>query len=75
MTSRGLVEKDFVVVADFLGKAVDLCLEVQASHGKMLKDWKKGLEGNPKVAALRAEVEAFSSSFDMPAFTKESIDA
>ncbi len=50
-------------------------MEVQASHGKMLKDWKKGLEGNPKVAALRAEVEAFSSSFDMPAFTKESIEA
>jgi len=74
MTSRGLVEKDFVAIADFLGKAVDLCLEVQASHGKMLKDWKKGLDGNPKVAALRAEVEAFSSSFDMPAFTKESID-
>lgn len=74
MTSRGLVEKDFVQIAEFLSRAVDLCLEVQESHGKMLKDWKMGFEGNPKVAALRAEVEAFSSSFDMPAFTKESID-
>ena len=74
MTSRGLVEKDFVQIADFLSRAVDLCLEVQQSHGKMLKDWKKGLDGNPKVASMRAEVEAFSSAFDMPAFTKESID-
>ena len=28
----------------------------------------------PKVAAMRDEVEAFASAFEMPAFTKESID-
>jgi len=74
MTSRGLVEKDFVQIAEFLARAVNLCLEVQASHGKMLKDWKKGFEGNEKVTALRAEVEAFASGFDMPAFTAASVD-
>jgi glycine hydroxymethyltransferase len=74
MTSRGLVESDFVQIAEFLSRAADLCLEVQKSHGKMLKDWKKGLDNNPKVAAMRDEVEAFASAFEMPAFTKESID-
>ena len=74
MTSRGLVEKDFVQIADFLARSVDLCLEVQASHGKMLKDWKTGLENNAKVDALRAEVEAFAGAFEMPAFTAESVD-
>jgi glycine hydroxymethyltransferase len=74
MTSRGLVEADFVQIAEFLSRAADLCLEVQKSHGKMLKDWKKGLDSNPKVAAMRDEVEAFASAFEMPAFTKESID-
>jgi len=40
----------------------------------MLKDWKKGFEGNQKVTTLRAEVEAFASGFDMPAFTAASVD-
>jgi glycine hydroxymethyltransferase len=40
----------------------------------MLKDWKLGLEGNPAVDALRAEVEAFAESFEMPGFTRDSVD-
>ena len=52
----------------------DPWLEVQISHGKMLKDWKMGLEGNPKVEALKAEVEAWAESFEMPGFTRDSVD-
>lgn len=74
MTSRGLKEAEFVKIADFLHKAVELALEVQTSHGKMLKDWKMGLEGNPKVDALKAEVEAWAESFEMPGFTKAGVD-
>jgi len=74
MTSRGLRENDFEKIADLLHKAVELALEVQTSHGKMLKDWKLGLEGNPAVDALRAEVEAFAESFEMPGFTRDSVD-
>jgi glycine hydroxymethyltransferase len=75
MTSRGLKEKDFETIAAFLHRAVKIALDVQASHGKMLKDWKKGLEGNADVAALRAEVEAFAEAFEMPGFTRASVDA
>ena len=74
MTSRGLKEKDFEAIAAFLHRAVQLALEVQESHGKMLKDWKKGLEGNPKVDALRNEVEAFAEGFEMPGFTRDGVD-
>ena len=74
MTSRGLRENDFEKIADLLHKAVELALEVQTSHGKMLKDWKLGLEGNPAVDALRAEVEAFAEAFEMPGFTRDSVD-
>ena len=52
----------------FLHRAAQICINVQASHGKMLKDFVVGLEGNAEVATLRAEVEAFASSFPIPSF-------
>lgn len=42
--------------------------EVQESHGKLLKDWAKGLEGHAKIADIRARVEAFAAAFPMPGF-------
>ena len=74
MTSRGLKEAEFVQIAEFLHEAVELATEVQNSHGKMLKDWKMGLEGNAKVADLKARVEAWAESFEMPGFTRDSVD-
>ena len=41
MTSRGLVEADFKVVADFLHELVQLCLDVQKQTGKLYKDFEK----------------------------------
>ena len=55
-------------VAGFLARAVDLCCEVQAAHGKALKDFLAGLDGHAGVAALRADVEAFAARFPMPGF-------
>lgn len=68
MTSRGLVEKDFVQIAEYLHRAVTICLSIQAEHGKILKDFKKGLVQNKDIENLRAEVEKFATSFDMPGF-------
>ena len=75
MTSRGLGTQDFVAIAGFLSRAADIALEVQGSAGKQLKDFVKALEGHPKVAALRADVEAFASGFPMPGFEAASIGA
>ena len=41
MTSRGLTETDWATIADFLHEVLEVCKEVQGSHGKLLKDWIK----------------------------------
>lgn len=41
---------------------------VQDSHGKLLKEWVKGISGNSELAEIRGRVEAFASSFPMPGF-------
>ncbi|KAJ7957254.1 Serine hydroxymethyltransferase [Quillaja saponaria] len=68
MTSRGLVEKDFEQIAEFLHRAVTLTLDIQKEYGKLLKDFNKGLVNNKDIENLKADVEKFTSSFDMPGF-------
>lgn len=68
MTSRGLKEKDFEQIAEFLERAVNITLKVQKERGKMLKEFNKGLDNNEEIAALKKDVEKFSMSFDMPGF-------
>ena len=66
MTTRGLVESDFVKVADFLDRAVKLSLRIQSTSGKMLKEFTEAASADAEVAALKAEVSAFASAFPMP---------
>ncbi|MBA0616234.1 hypothetical protein Godav_016299 [Gossypium davidsonii] len=68
MTSRGLVEKDFEQIGEFLHRAVTMTLDIQKQYGKLLKDFNKGLENNKEIEKLKADVEKFASSFDMPGF-------
>lgn len=68
MTSRGCVEADFVQVGEFLHECVQLCLEIQAEHGKMMKDFVKGLAGNQKIEDLRKRVNEWSTKFDIPGY-------
>ncbi|CAN0915759.1 Serine hydroxymethyltransferase 4 [Linum grandiflorum] len=68
MTSRGLLEKDFEQIGEFLHRAVTLTLSIQKEYGKMLKDFNKGLENNKEIEALKADVEKFAGSFEMPGF-------
>ncbi|KAH7282999.1 hypothetical protein KP509_35G055800 [Ceratopteris richardii] len=74
MTSRGLKEADFEQIAEFLSKAVDITLAIQKEHGKLLKDFQKGLINNKDIDALKAAVEKFSMSFEMPGFDTKTID-
>jgi glycine hydroxymethyltransferase len=73
MTSRGLKEKDFVQIAEFLDGAVKITLKIQKEHGKLLKDFNKGVENNEDIADLKVDVEKFASSFDMPGFDVNSL--
>jgi glycine hydroxymethyltransferase len=68
MTSRGLVEKDFVQIAEYLHQAVVICLDVQKQRGKRYVDFIVDLEKNKDIAELRAEVQKFALSFEMPGF-------
>ena len=68
MTSRGLVEKDFEQIAEFLHRAITITLNIQKEYGKLLKDFNKGLVNNKEIEELKADVEKFSASFDMPGF-------
>uniref|UniRef100_A0A7N0ZX48 Uncharacterized protein n=1 Tax=Kalanchoe fedtschenkoi TaxID=63787 RepID=A0A7N0ZX48_KALFE len=67
-TSRGLVEKDFEQIGEFLHRAVQLSLKIQKKHGKLLKDFNKGLVDNKDIEELKNDVEKFSVSFDMLGF-------
>ncbi|KAL9251871.1 Serine hydroxymethyltransferase 4-like protein, partial [Drosera capensis] len=69
MTSRGLVEKDFEQIGEFLHRAVTITLKIQKEHGKLMKDFSKGLVNNKDIEELKTDVEKFSASFDMPGFS------
>ena len=73
LTTRGLKEADFEKVAEFLDRVVKICLDVQKSSGKMLKDFVAALPSNPDIPVLAKEVAEFASSFPMPGFDTETM--
>ena len=68
MTSSGLQEANFEQNGEFLQQSINITLAIQKEHGKLLKDFNKGLAGNKDIENLKAEVEKFSAKFDMPGF-------
>mmetsp|Transcript_272 Transcript_272/g.960 ORF Transcript_272/g.960 Transcript_272/m.960 type:complete len:449 (-) Transcript_272:14-1360(-) len=66
LTTRGLVESDFEKVAEFLHRGVEICLEVQATAGKMLKTFVPAIEKSEAIKQLRGEVVEYSKAFPMP---------
>ncbi|KAL0412742.1 UNVERIFIED_CONTAM: Serine hydroxymethyltransferase 6 [Sesamum radiatum] len=68
MTSRGCLEADFEIMAEFLLRAAQIASSVQREHGKLPKSFLKGLENNKEIIDLRARVESFASQFAMPGF-------
>merc|ERR1712226_594208 len=66
MTTRGCTNEDFKKIGLFLDRCCQIALKVQEANGKKLKDFEAGLVGNSDVAALKAEVEAWASSFGYP---------
>ena len=50
MTSRGLVESDFVTIAQFVDQAIDLAIEVQKISGPKLKAFSQHLQETSPAA-------------------------
>ena len=46
-----------------------ITLKIQKEHGKLLKDFNKGLVNNKDIEELKVDVEKFSASFEMPGFS------
>jgi len=66
MTTRGCTTDDFKKIAGFLDRCCQIALKVQQEKGKKLKDFEAGLESNPDIKALKAEVEAWAVGFGYP---------
>jgi len=68
LTTRGLKEEDFVHVAEFLHRGVQIAARVQAKTGRLLKDFVAALEGNEEIVQLKHDVEVFSRKFPLPGY-------
>ncbi|KAG6524670.1 serine hydroxymethyltransferase 7-like [Zingiber officinale] len=68
MTTRGCLEGDFETIAEFLLRAVQIANNTQKEHGKIQKEFLKGLESSRDVIELRSQVESFASQFAMPGY-------
>lgn len=66
MTTRGLKEDDFVTVAQFLDRAVNIGLRIQSKTGKKIKDFNPAAEKDEEIVQLRKDVIEFSKKFPMP---------
>merc|ERR1719476_940396 len=53
MTSRGLVESDFVKVGQYIGEAVDIAAEVSKQSGPKLVDYRRVLRESPPARLLK----------------------
>jgi glycine hydroxymethyltransferase len=73
LTTRGLKEEHFRQVADFLHEAVQIALNLQATSGKLLKDFENAAKNSPEVKALKAKVQKFITQFPMPGFDVETM--
>ena len=77
LTTRGFLESDFVQVADFVHRAVEITKKLKEQTGPKLKDFKALLaDGQPipdDIAALRADVETFAMEFPTIGFERSEL--
>ncbi|ODV95741.1 hypothetical protein PACTADRAFT_49200 [Pachysolen tannophilus NRRL Y-2460] len=70
MTTRGLGEGDFVKIADYIDRAVQIAKRVQSelpTDANRLKDFKaKIAEGSEELTALKKEISQWADLFPLP---------
>ncbi|KAG9304989.1 hypothetical protein G9A89_007392 [Geosiphon pyriformis] len=76
LTSRSFKEEDFVKVAGFLHRAVQIASLVQEKAGsKMMKDFVVACQDIEDISHLKHEVENFATSFPMPGFDPNTLSS
>jgi len=73
LTTRGLKELEFRVVADFLHEAVTIGCNIQQSSGPALKDFEAAVLLSSEVKNLKTRVQKFITSYPMPGFEVETM--
>ena len=68
MTTRGANADQFKLIAQFLHRAVQIALEIQAATGTKINDFVSAIPQNQKIAELKEDVYNFSIQFRMPGF-------
>jgi glycine hydroxymethyltransferase len=66
LTTRGLKEEHFRQVGDFLHRAVEIALQLQATSGKLLKDFEIAVQNSAEIKQLKNDVQKFITQFPMP---------
>ena len=64
MTTRGCKEGEFVKIAEFIHRCIQIGLVVQEERGKMLKDFVKGFEGNKELEDLKKDIQNFMNELN-----------
>ncbi|KAK1402190.1 Serine hydroxymethyltransferase [Heracleum sosnowskyi] len=66
MMSRGCLESDFEIIADFLFRAAQIANLVQRQKASLM-----GLQSNKDIVELRTRVENFATQFALPGLDEE----
>jgi glycine hydroxymethyltransferase len=75
LTTRGLVEQDFEVVAEIIDECVQVCQSVQNTCGKNLSDFKEyintDIETKNRLEEIKARVNNFANAFEFIEFNDD----
>lgn len=66
LTTRGMMEGEMEIVAEFLIRAVKIALEIQEKSGKKLVDFVAAMEQSEDVKKMAEEVTTFAKQFSIP---------
>jgi glycine hydroxymethyltransferase len=66
LTTRGMLEADMELVADFLHRTIVIALRIQETSGKKLVDFLAALDGDEELKALGDDVQKFARGFSIP---------
>ncbi len=75
LTTRGLIERDFEQVADFVDRGIQIALQVQTKAGSnKMPDFRNTLaktEDFPQIEKMKQDVVAFARQFPVVGFKAE----
>jgi len=75
LTSRGFKEEEFHQVAEFMHRAIQICLKIMGDHGKKMVEFRKGIASGayPEIQALKSDVNKYMAGFFMPGIDKSTM--